>query len=64
MAVEENFSFLLTAENIDLAAEKVMSYLQRLDLQNKEAIRLRLSVEEVLLSWLEVVGEVEFGFEL
>ena len=52
MAVEgENFSFILTAENIDLAAEKVMSFLQRLELENKEAIRLRLSAEEVLLSW-------------
>ena len=52
MAIEgENFSFILTAENIDLAAEKVMSYLQRLKLENKEAIRLRLSVEEILLSW-------------
>ena len=47
----ENFSFILTAENIDLASEKVMSYLQRLELESKEAIRLRLSVEEVLLSW-------------
>ena len=46
-----NFSFLLIAENIDLAAEKLMSYLQRLELENKEAIRLRLSVEEILLSW-------------
>lgn len=50
-AKSENFSFLLTAKNIDMAAEKVMAFLSRLELQNKEVIRLRLSVEEVLLSW-------------
>lgn len=54
---KEQLSFLLAPENIDLAAEKVSAYLLRLNLQKKEIIRLRLSVEEVLLSWQEKLGE-------
>lgn len=54
---KEHLSFLLAPENIDLAAEKVSSYLLRLNLQSKEVTRLRLSVEAVLLSWQEKLGE-------
>ena len=50
---EINYDFFLEPEKIDLAAEKVEEYLTSLGLKKKEVIRLRLSVEEILLSWKE-----------
>lgn len=54
---ETDFTFPLEAEMIDQAADKVAEFLRALSLDRKEALRLRLSAEEVLLAWQGRFGD-------
>ena len=48
--------FYLNAVEIDNCSEQVYDYLTQRNIPRKEALRIRLSVEEVLLTWLEKLG--------
>lgn len=55
----------LDGESIDLCSEKVGEYLKELKTARKEMMRIRLSVEEILLSWQEHFGdECRFVFKI
>jgi len=48
---DSNEQYQLTDENIDILSEKTMDFLNDNGMNRKNIVRLRLSVEEVLLSW-------------
>ena len=57
--------FSLTPEDVDAAADFVAEGLTELGLDGRDALRNRLSVEEVLLNWLDAEGlEHSFSVEL
>ena len=49
--------YRLTAASIDEIAEKLDEYLTALKLENKNRLRIRLSLEEMLLKWRDRFGE-------
>ena len=49
--------FPLTAASIDRIAEQVDAHLANLKIENKNRLRIRLSMEEVLLKWRDAFGE-------
>ena len=49
-------AFTFSAADIDTAADFVMDSLTELGLPGKDALRTRLSVEEVLLNWQSAQG--------
>ena len=52
MAVKQtDRSFLLNVEQIDIASEQIFDFLCKLKLEHKEAMRIRLNAENILLSW-------------
>ena len=54
---EVGYSFFLEDEQVDIAADKIMDYLLAVGLERKEALRIRLSAEEILLSWQNHFGK-------
>ena len=52
-AKDIGFNFFLEADKIDLASEKIMDFLQQLALEHREALRIQLSTENILLAWQE-----------
>lgn len=46
-----NENYEITLENIDLLSEKTTSFLSDLGMDSRNVLRLRISLEEVLLSW-------------
>lgn len=49
--------YLLTAENIDQMSEYVQEFLQSLKMEETNILRIRLSMEEMLLKWQDHFGE-------
>lgn len=56
MAEQIDRFFHLNRTEIDNCSDEVFSYLVRNNIDRKEALRVRLSLEEVLLTWLEKLG--------
>ena len=56
-AKDIGFNFFLEADKIDLASEKIMDFLQQLALEHREALRIQLSTENILLAWQERFGK-------
>ena len=50
-------SFILNRESIDEASEWVAETLSEADFNRKDILKFRLSVEDVMLKWLEEIGE-------
>lgn len=50
-------SFNLDASSIDRISEQIYQEMTRLKIESKEIVRLRFSVEEGLLTWMEQLGE-------
>lgn len=50
-------SYTLAAESIDAASEHIQSCLAALEYDSRSALRLRLSMEEILLCWRDRFGE-------
>ena len=48
--------YLLTAENIDQMSEYVQECLQSLKMEETNILRIRLSMEEMLLKWQDHFG--------
>ena len=54
--------FLLGTEEIDRTSEQVSAFLSQLKLERREVMRIRLNVENILLSWQDRFGrEAEVG---
>lgn len=53
----EIHEFRITAVGIDTVAEKIECYLTALKMERKNMLRIRLSIEEILLKWRERFGE-------
>lgn len=49
--------YMLTAENIDLMSEYIQDFLHGLKMNEENILRIRLSVEEMLLKWQDHFGE-------
>ena len=65
MGIYQTRQFPLTSEGIDRAADLVGEELKKLGLDSRDALRNRLSVEEVLLAWQPEAGlEDRFTVEL
>ena len=54
---KQQASYPLTEHNIDVIAEQVEQFLLPLHLQNANVMRVRLSIEEILLRWMEYYKE-------
>ena len=50
-------SFILSRESIDEASEWLAEILSEADFNRKDILKFRLSVEDVMLKWLEEIGE-------
>lgn len=57
MTMQEKYEYKLTGSSIDEISEKTDNYLQNLKMENKNRIRVRLSIEEMLLEWRDHFGE-------
>ncbi len=55
---EIGYSFFLESEQIDIASEKIIDYLTEIGLERKEALRIKFSAEEILLSWQNHFGKM------
>lgn len=55
--MKEIHEYPLNPENIDKISIEVADFLEQLQTESKDKIRIRLSIEEILLQWLEVLGE-------
>ena len=51
------YNYRLNPENVDIISDLVGNYVQSLNMPQKTIIRARLSVETVLLSWMEQIPE-------
>lgn len=49
--------YMLTAENIDSMSEYIQGFLQSMKMNEKNILRIRLSMEEMLLKWKDHFGE-------
>ena len=59
----EKLEYMLNDSAVDSVAEKVQSFLAALNMEKKNILRIRLTVEEILLNWQEHYdGEVPFTF--
>ncbi len=52
--MKEQKNFILSSEAIDQLSESVAEFLENLKIERKNALRMRLALEEVLLYWLKV----------
>ena len=53
-----NEKYKLISENIDTISEILERYLEQRQIAGKEALRLRISLENVLLSWQAVKAAI------
>lgn len=53
----------LNNTNIDIVSEKIMSFLSNGNVDSKDMLRIRLSAEEILMKYLDLLGEKK-SFEL
>lgn len=53
----EQMQFQFTASSIDEVADKIDGYLTELKMERRNRLRIRLSMEEILLQWREHFGE-------
>ena len=58
-------TYTLNNQNIDLASEKATEFLSKAGVDSKEILRIRLSLEEILLKYLEIYGDKKsFKFKM